>query len=344
MLGLIFGASISNIIAMRNSTILIVLASLLIFTGCRVESAPEPKTTIGSDYQVMVICDDDIWDGDLAMAVCDLLETDIPGLVRPEGYFNIVKQVDPLSATDMDKRYGIIFKVELSAASVEPKYSITNDIYARPQIILTLTAANIEQAIGYIYTHADELREVMNESERNEAIKAANGKPAKQLMDDFAKSTGYNMLIPHSFSKANPADEELTWYIRDYANKAQYIFAFTTDYDPEVSIEDESATIANAINNKFNTISSKGASGSYMQISPYREIVADVLNINGRPMLELRGCWEVENDYMGGSFTAYTIFDAETSRATVVVFAIYAPEDTQRNLMRELECLIYTLE
>lgn len=344
MLGLIFGASISNIIAMRNSTILIVLASLLIFTGCRVESAPEPKTTIGSDYQVMVICDDDIWDGDLAMAVCDLLETDIPGLVRPEGYFNIVKQVDPLSATDMDKRYGIIFKVELSAASVEPKYSITNDIYARPQIILTLTAANIEQAIGYIYTHADELREVMNESERNEAIKTANGKPAKQLMDDFAKSTGYNMLIPHSFSKANPADEELTWYIRDYANKAQYIFAFTTDYDPEASIEDESATIANAINNKFNTISSKGASGSYMQISPYREIVADVLNINGRPMLELRGCWEVENDYMGGSFTAYTIFDAETSRATVVAFAIYAPEDTQRNLMRELECLIYTLE
>lgn len=344
MLGLIFGASISNSTTMRNTTILLALASLLIFTGCRVESGPEPKTTIGSDYQVMVICDDDIWDGDLAMAVCDLLETDIPGLVRPEGYFNIVKQVAPQNATDMDKRYGIIFKVELSAASTEPKYSVTNDLYARPQIILTLTAANIEQAVGFIYSHADELREVMNESERNEAIKAAYGKPAQQLMNDFSKSTGHKMLIPHSFFKANPADEELTWYIRDYPNKAQYIYAFTTDYDPEVSIEDESATIVSAINNKFNTISSKGADGSYMQISPYREIVADVLNINGTPMLELRGCWEVENDYMGGSFTAYTIFDAETSRATVVIFAIYAPEDSQRNLMRELECLIYTLE
>lgn len=344
MLGLKFEASISNITAMRHSTILLTLASLLIFTGCRVDSTAEPKTTIGSDYQVMVICDDDIWNGDLAMAVCDLLESDIPGLVRPEGYFNIAKQVDPQSATDMDKRYGIVFKVELSAASTEPKYSVVSNIYARPQIILTLTAADAEQAVSYIYSHADELREVMNESERNEAIKAASGKPAKQLMDDFAKNTGHTMLIPYSFSKANPADEELTWYIRDYANKAQYIFAFTTDYDPEVSIEDESATIANAINHKFNTISSKGADGSYMQISPYREVVADVLDINGTPMLELRGCWEVENDYMGGSFTAYTIFDSETSRATVVIFAIYAPEDTQRNLMRELECLIYTLE
>lgn len=329
---------------MRTSSLLIALTALLIITGCRVEPGPEPKTTIGRDYEVMVICEDDVWKGELAMAVCDLLEEDIPGLVRPEGYFNIVKQVDPKSATDMDKRYGITFKIELSPASVEPSYTVAYDIYARPQIILTLHASSIEQAMGYIYTHADELREVMLESERNEALKAAYGKPAKQLMADFKNSTGYNMLIPHSFSKANPADESLTWYIRDYKNKAQYIFAFTTDYDPEVSIENESSLIANAINSKFNTISSKGAHGSFMQISPYREIVADVVTVNDMPMLELRGCWEVENDYMGGSFTAYAIFDAESSRATIIVFALYAPEETQRNLMRELECLIYTLE
>jgi hypothetical protein len=47
---------------------------------------------------------------------------------------------------------------------------------------------------------------------------------------------------------------------------------------------------------------------------------------------------------MGGSFTAYAIFNPETATATVVVFALYAPEDSHRRLMHELEDLIYTLE
>ena len=81
-----------------------------------------------------------------------------------------------------------------------------------------------------------------------------------------------------------------------------------------------------------------------MQVATYRDIVADIVEVNDYKLLELRGCWEVSTDYMGGSFTAYTIFEPETREATVVVFALYAPEDSHRRLMHELEDLIYTLE
>jgi hypothetical protein len=81
-----------------------------------------------------------------------------------------------------------------------------------------------------------------------------------------------------------------------------------------------------------------------MQVNTYRDIVANIVEVNGYNLLELRGCWEVSTDYMGGSFVAYTIFNPETSTATVIVFALYAPEDNQRNLMHQLEDLIYTLE
>ena len=330
---------------MRNLTsILAIIASILMLTACRTKATSEPDTTLGSDYQVVVICEDELWNGELSTAVRNLLEDDVPGLVRPESYFDIVKQVSPDNIEERDRRYGLTFKLEISPAYNEATYKVANDIYAQPQTIVTLSAANVEEAIAFMEANADELREVMNESERIEAIKAAKSVPAEQLMDDFEGSTGYRMLIPHGFFKAKTANEELTWYLRDYPNKAQYIFTFTTDYNPELSIEDESAEIIDAIDNKFNTIKSKDVSNSYMQISPYREVFVDVKEINGIPMLELRGCWEVENDYMGGSFIAYTIFDEETSRATVVIFALYAPEDYQRNLMRELESLIYTLD
>ena len=330
---------------MRHSTtILSAIAALLLVVGCRVESSPETRSTAGKDYQVVVLCDNDIWEGDVADAVCDLLEEDIPGLVRPQGYFDIVKQVPSNEATEFDKKYGIVLSVKVSPSNEAPSYKVATNTYAQPQIIITIEASTTAQAVEFIKANTEELREVMIASEREEYLKGAKRKPAKQLMEDFTQATGYTMLIPANFSKANPADETLTWYIRDYKNKAQYIFAFNTEYNAEAGVQSVSADIVNAINAKFNTIASKDVNGSRMQINTYRDIVADIVEVNNCKLLELRGCWEVSTDYMGGSFTAYTIFDPATSTATVIVFALYAPEDSQRNLMHQLEDLIYTLE
>lgn len=337
--------SVKSVDVMRHSsTILLALAALLCSVGCRVESAPEAKTTTGKDFQVVVICDDEAWQGDLADAVCDLLEEDIPGLVRPESYFDIVKQVSAEKASDFEKRYGILLTFKISPSNEEPSYKATYNTYAQPQLHLTINASTVEQAVAFIEANTEELRDVMIASEREEYLKGAKRKPAKQLMADFTEATGYTMLIPANFSKANPADESLTWYIRDFKNKAQYIFAFTTEYNPDANVQATSADIVNAINAKFNTISSKDVGGSRMQVATYRDIVANIVMVNDYKLLELRGCWEVSTDYMGGSFTAYTIFNPETATATVVVFALYAPEDRHRRLMHELEDLIYTLE
>lgn len=316
---------------------------MLIFAGCRVESRPTSRTIAGKDYQVVIIADDNVWDGDLSMAVCDLLEEDIPGLVRPEGYFDIVKQVSPAEASDMDRRYGLVLNINVVPSNDAPSYKISENIYARPQTIITITAPAVEAATAFIETNGREIRDIMEVSEREKMLNAAKGKPAKQLMADFKKHTGYEMLIPHNFSKANPADDELLWYIRDYKNKAQYIFAFSMEYNPESSIEEVSDLVVDAIDNKFNTISSKDVNGSYMRISD-EFIAADVVTVNDNKMLELRGRWDVVDDYMGGSFTSYAIFDRATKRATVITFALYAPEDIHRNLMREMEALVYTIK
>ena len=64
----------------------------LIFVSCTTKPSTPVKNTVGDAYDVLVLCDDEPWSGDLAMAVCDLLEEDMAGLTRPQGYFDIVKQ------------------------------------------------------------------------------------------------------------------------------------------------------------------------------------------------------------------------------------------------------------
>ena len=331
---------------MKRIFYLFVATTLAVATlvACSVEPGPEPKTTGGKDYQVVVIADDDVWRGELSYAVCDMLEADIPGLVRPEGYFDIVKQVSPKSAMDADKRYGLLLVFHIRPTEPETTYKVTQNVYARPQYVFTITAPNVAAAISFVQENEVLIRATFDECERNESLSAAKRKPAKQLMADFKSHTGVDMLIPANFSKANPADEELLWYIRDYKNKAQYIFAFTTPCDPSMSASEQSVAIAEAVNQKFQTISSKGAAGSYMRISDYYPLERAMVEVNGREILELRGRWDVANDFMGGSFVAYAIEDAEAGEADVIIFALYAPEDGHRNLMREMEHLVYTIK
>ena len=165
-------------------------------------------------------------------------------------------------------------------------------------------------------------------------------------MEDFKGHTGMEMVIPAGFFKATTREESLLWYIRDYPSRAQYIFAFKTPCDTTLPEDMQALSVMGAINTMFSTISSKGAEGSYMRISsePQSMYITPDISINGREWMEMRGWWEVANDFMGGPFVGYVTIDEATSEALVILFGLYAPEDPQRNLLKELEHLIYTIE
>lgn len=319
----------------------------VLMCGCKVQNTIPEKTTAGSGYDVVVLCDDALWAGDVSTAVSDVLELEAPGLTRPQGYFTIVKHVAANMATDVDKKYPNILALSVNPTVEEPSYSVSRNVYARPQTVVVVTAPDGETMASYLVDVGQQIRDVMEEGERRRDINFSSARPADQLMAYFKEFTGLEMVIPANFYKATTADEELLWFIRDYPNKAQYIFAFTMPYDAANDDVYMRATEAlRAIDDKFNTISSKGAEGSFMRISeqPMSCYVTDGVDVNGRQWLEIRDWWEVANDFMGGPFVAYVYFDEANSQAKVIIFALYAPEDPQRNLLRELEHLIYTVK
>ena len=331
---------------LRLSILFVALLSVLL-VGCKVKNTIPEKSTAGNGYDVVVLCDDALWRGDVSYAVCDVLEMEAPGLTRPQGYFNIVKQVSAPAASDVDKKYPNLLALSVNPTVAEPSYAVQRNVYARPQSVVIVTAPSCEAMVEYLATSGEDIRAVMEEGERRRDINYHTSRPAKLLMEDFKAHTGLDMVIPAHFYKATTADESLLWYIRDYPNKAQYIFAFSKPYDAADDDTYVRASLAlRAINDKFNTISSKGAAGSYMRVcdQPMSCHINDGVDINGRQWLEIRDWWEVANDFMGGPFVAYVYFDVANKEAKVVIFALYAPEDPQRNLLRELEHLIYTIK
>ena len=324
----------------------IVCALMLVLGGCRTKNTLPESNTMGKAYDVVVICNDDVWRGELSYAVCDLLEERAPGLTRPEGYFNIVKQTAPNMATELDKKYGNLLVFSINPAAQEATYSVSKNVYARPQTIITITAPSVEAATAFVKAATSTLRAEFEKAERNKSNRLNAARPAEQLMADFKEHTGLDMVIPAYFYKATTRDSELLWYIRDFPKRADYIFAFTTPVDTTMPEDMQALSVISAIDNKLATISSKGAKHSYMRLSnePSSMAITPDVVIGGMKWLEIRCWWEVANDFMGGPMVAFVNVDAATSEAVVIMFALYAPEDPQRNLLRELEHLIYTIK
>lgn len=319
-----------------------IIAATLLATGCTTRSTVPAKTIAGKSYDLFILAPDELWQGDLRFAVCDAMEADAPGLTRPEGYFNIVDRRNPDDATTVDLKYGNILKLVVDPTASEPSLAVAQNAYARPQTILTLRGSSAEALTAYIKEHSEALRQIFEEAERKRSNAYYSAGAAELLVADFAEHTGYEMLIPANFYKANTRDKSLLWYIRDFKNKAQYIFAFKYPYTDASDFTPE--WLMRTLDNKLSTISSKGAAGSYMGVNENGPAILCEQQIGGKQWYELRGWWEVNNDFMGGPFVSYSTLDAATNEITTIMFALYAPEEGQRNPLRELEHLIYTIK
>ena len=65
--------------------------------------------------------------------------------------------------------------------------------------------------------------------------------------------------------------------------------------------------------------------------------------INGRPAIETRGLWQMNNDFMSGPFINFTIFDKPHDRILVFEGFCYAPSKEKRDFMFELESIIKSI-
>jgi hypothetical protein len=56
------------------------------------------------------------------------------------------------------------------------------------------------------------------------------------------------------------------------------------------------------------------------------------------------GLWEVANYFMGGPFISFTTVNAATREVVTIDCYVYSPKEKKRNLLRELQHLVYQVE
>lgn len=317
------------------------LAVMLSTVGCTVKPKQPTKTSIGMPYEAFVICDDAAWEDGIDSIVYRTLGARVLGLPRPESYFYVVDHSSPRMVTDMERKYANLLSININAANVEPSLSVADNVYSHPQTVVSVNAPNAAVAKQYLEACGGEICGLFEIAERNRALSSSRRSSTPKLMEQLEKHLGLKMHIPAGFSRANSGDRSLLWFMRDYEKKAQYIFAFESQYNDPSDLTGE--WLERMLINKLAVVHSDKPQ-AYMTISQSAPIYWSELNINDRVWYEMRGCWEVTFDQMGGPFVSFSTLDEATQTIKTILFALYAPEEAQRGLMGELEYLIYTVK
>lgn len=323
----------------RTILSLIALLVVILSVGCTVKPSVPSRTSIGVPYEAFVICDDKSWNDGMDSVVYRSLGARVLGLPRPESYFYVVDHRDQNQLSDIDRKYANILSINLNPSYAEPQLMVSDNVYARPQTIVTVNAASAADAKAFIENHSGEICGLFEIGERNRQLANSRRSSTPKLMEALKNHIGIEMHIPAGFSKANSGDRSLLWFMRDYEKKAQYIFAFETQYTDERDLTGE--WLERMLINKLAVIHTDKPH-AYMTISQSAPIYFSALDINDRVWFELRGCWEVMFDQMGGPFVSFSTLDEQSQTIKTILFALYAPEEMQRGLMGELEYLIYT--
>lgn len=317
----------------------VVALTLIMAASCTTKPQTASKTAIGMPYESFVICDNEAWESGIDSALYRTVGARVAGLPRPESYFYILGHKSHAEASSMERKYGNLISINIDPIYTEPTLKVEDNVYARPQVVISVNAPTIESAKRFIEEHGAEIAGHFEIGERNRSLADSRRSSMPKLMEQFKKHTGIDMHIPAGFGRANSGDRSLLWFMRDYEKKAQYIFAFSQRYNgPE---DFEGAALERMLINKLAVVHSDKP-GSRLTISQNAPIYWSEIVANGRLWYELRGCWEVTFDQMGGPFVSFSTLDEERGIITTIVFALYAPEEQQRGLMGELEYLIYT--
>ena len=248
----------------------------------------------GNINHLTIVIDNDLWKGSVGDTLREILTSPILGLPQEENQFS-VNQVPP-------KTFGRLFKTSRNILFIglEDKegYGVKNDLYARPQMTMTIIGTDQSTLTNQINSHKDEIISVF----KNADLKLFQKKITKEHWETKDVKTllnlGIQLKIPKDYALVKDTGDFL-WFRQDIDKGSMNIISYALPL-----IENDSIT--NAIVAARDTIGKKHIpgqfDGTYMITEEAYTPFTKKIELNNNPSFETRGKWEVKGDFMAGPF------------------------------------------
>jgi DNA-directed RNA polymerase subunit E'/Rpb7 len=212
------------------------------------------------------------------------------------------------------------------------------DLWARNQIIVILSATTAEDLTSKILRNSDNLLYKFQKIS-DERLFGSLYQPRYEQQDvegKFLEEYGWVIYVQADFKVAkNVAEDNFVWIRRSPGSDMErWIFVHWVDNaTPEYLNEDSIKTIRNRVTKKFYRTADN--LGHVVIAEDYFTI--NEVNFNDRYALFTQGLWDLNIKGMGGPFVNYVFYDEDTQRLYMLDGSLYAPKFYKRNLIQQMD-------
>ena len=330
-----------NPVTLKNILFSLFFAAVVFLSACGERTPLMPNVT-GTAGQVVVVVNLPVWESEAGRQLGRMLNTPHPALPQREPMFDIV-QIGHASFTNIFKTHRNIVQVNISSRYSETTMSVRRNVFAKPQLFLEINAPDTERLYSFLENQEDRIIQELHDAELSRVKEYNRRYEQGSIRQHLNESFDLSLVFPPGY-EINVDTTDFAWigFNPSAQERIQGVFVYQYDYrDPETFTPD---FIVNKRNEFLRQYVPGPTVGSYMttemEAFPQFEEFMD----NGRYFAQLRGLWKVQNDFMGGPFISLTTLDEPRNRVITVEGFVFAPGERKRNLLRQVEGIINTLE
>ncbi len=313
------------------------------------------KAATGSEDEIYVVADSVEYE-----QLRNSLETTFEKVIytpQPENLFTL-KRISVNEIENFKNRKNIIIVAPLNSSSMTSQYIkavVDSDaikkllenngfvikkygLWARDQLVMLLTAPDMQQLEFDILQHKDDLLyafQKISDSRLYSSLYSSKYEQEK-VEGKLLKDYGWIIYVQADFQVAlNKPGNNFVWFRRSpNSDMERWIFVHWIDNaSPALLQADSIKAIRNKLTKKYYRTSDDSA---YVVIAQDYYTTSEV-NFKGKYAIFTQGLWELNIKGMGGPFINYTFYDEKSKRLYMLDGSVYAPKYYKRNLIQQMD-------
>lgn len=315
----------------------------IVFVACNNSKAKRSKpSSTGGSGEMLIVVETSFWDTKVGSELVATFEQEFQRLPQPEPYFDIVNITNDNFGKVLQSHRNI-FIVDIALKHSETKIDIKQDLWAQPQIVITVSCNNQDEFLKAFSENKERFLSLYIGNEHKRIINAFEKSKNQEIISMLNKKFGINMIIPTGFYLAKET-EDFCWIRQETADVSLGLMVHAQEYrDTSQFGQDAILTLRNYLTKQHipGPIDS-----SYMTTEMHQgfEPISTKVNVRGNYAVETIGLWKTIKSFMAGPFIRYSILDQKNNTIITVEGFVYAPKFEKRNYYRQVEAILHSLE
>lgn len=321
-----------------------IITSAILFQSCDQRARKSDKVrSIGNTSEVLVVLQNDLQkENQIGQVIREQLGQEQYGLTQIEPIFDLAF-ITVNNFSDMFKKHRNILIVNIDKQASATTVEAYTDKWSSPQRVIRITSHSTAEFVEKFPEYTESIVEDYSEAERQRILSVFRPSSKNEVLSDVRKIFNLDITIPQGFYVAK-TEPGFMWIRKEVSAFSQGIVIISEPYFDKEQFSGQS--IMARTNRELMQYIPGESEGTYMAITdefiiPTHKQVEDFIS---EYAIETRGVWNVENDFMGGPYVSYTFVDPGTNEIVTIMGYVYQPNKKKRNLLRQLEAIIYSVK